>query len=122
MRFGIGLMAPFGRSLSLRYMFSGDVNMWRSIVTGRIARKTMNDTTWSDPPDLVAAGEVARCRRSAWRSGSATNDHFSNAGRPSSAMRQASAPKPVTASARSMPRPSACSGFDLMRMRYGRRT
>src|SRR5918993_5287630 len=26
-RFGIGFIAPFGRSLSLRYMFSGDVNM-----------------------------------------------------------------------------------------------
>src|SRR6478735_9209221 len=46
MRFGIGRMAPFGRSLSLRYMFSGDVNMCRSIVTGRMTRKKMNDTTW----------------------------------------------------------------------------
>ena len=46
-RFGIGFIAPFGRVLSLRYMFSGDVNMWRSIVIGRIARKAMNATTWS---------------------------------------------------------------------------
>ena len=46
MRFGIGFMAPLGRSLSFRYMFSGDVNMWRSIVTGRITRKTTNATTW----------------------------------------------------------------------------
>ena len=27
-------------------MFSGDVNMWRSIVIGRIARKATNATTW----------------------------------------------------------------------------
>jgi hypothetical protein len=47
MRFGIGRMAPFGRSLSDRYMFSGEVNMWRIIVTGRITRKTMNAATWA---------------------------------------------------------------------------
>ena len=34
-RFGIGFIAPLGRSRSRRYMFSGDVNMWRSIVTGQ---------------------------------------------------------------------------------------
>ena len=27
-------------------MFSGDVNMWRSIVIGRIARKATNAATW----------------------------------------------------------------------------
>ena len=43
--FGIGFMAPFGRSLSLRYMLSGDVNMWRSIVGGKMARNMMNETT-----------------------------------------------------------------------------
>ena len=32
--------------VSRRYMFSGDVNMWRSIVTGRMARKTTNAATW----------------------------------------------------------------------------
>ena len=46
-RLGIGFIAPLGRSRSLRYMFSGDVNMWRSIVTGRITTKAMNDTTWA---------------------------------------------------------------------------
>ena len=46
-RFGIGRMAPFGRSLSLRYMLIGDVNMWRSIVIGRMARNTMKLTTWA---------------------------------------------------------------------------
>ena len=45
-RLGIGFIAPFGRSWSRRYMFSGDVNMWRSIVSGRIARKATNATTW----------------------------------------------------------------------------
>src|SRR5690606_41829710 len=45
-RFGIGFIAPFGRSLSRRYMLSGDVNTWRSIVIGRIARNTMKATTW----------------------------------------------------------------------------
>ena len=45
-RLGIGFIAPFGRSLSFRYMFSGDVNMWRSIVIGRIARNTTKPTTW----------------------------------------------------------------------------
>ena len=46
MRLGIGRMAPLGRSRSDRYMLSGDVNMWRSIVTGRMARNTMNESTW----------------------------------------------------------------------------
>ena len=45
-RFGMGLMAPLGRSRSDRYMFSGLVNMWRSIVIGRMARKRKNDRTW----------------------------------------------------------------------------
>ena len=46
-RFGIGRMAPLGRSRSRRYMFSGEVNMWRIIVTGRITRNTMNERTWA---------------------------------------------------------------------------
>ena len=45
-RFGIGFIAPLGRSRSRRYMFSGDVNMCRSIVIGRIARKARKATTW----------------------------------------------------------------------------
>ena len=47
MRFGIGRMAPLGRSRSRRYMFSGDVKMWRSIVTGRIATNTKKLATWA---------------------------------------------------------------------------
>ena len=46
-RLGIGFIAPFGRVRSRRYMFSGEVNMWRSIVTGRMARKTTNPATWT---------------------------------------------------------------------------
>ena len=45
-RFGIAFMAPFGRSLSFRYMLSGEVKMWRSIVIGRSTRNVMNDRTW----------------------------------------------------------------------------
>src|SRR6476620_12774286 len=32
MRFGMGFIAPLGRSRSRRYMLSGDVNMWRIMV------------------------------------------------------------------------------------------
>src|SRR3954452_12670556 len=46
MRFGIGFIAPLGRSLSRRYMFIGDVNMWRSFVVGRITRNARNAATW----------------------------------------------------------------------------
>ncbi len=71
-RFGIGFIAPLGRVLSLRYMFSGDVNMWRSIVIGRIARKAMNATTWSDPHPAGAsrAASPPSCRRRAGSAGS----------------------------------------------------
>lgn len=45
-RFGIGRIAPFGRRRSRRYMFIGDVNMWRSIVVGRITKNTSTVTKW----------------------------------------------------------------------------
>ncbi|CAB4821728.1 unannotated protein [freshwater metagenome] len=44
-RFGIGFIAPFGRSLTDRYMLSGEVKMWRSIVVGRITRNAINVNT-----------------------------------------------------------------------------
>ena len=47
MRFGIGRIAPLGRSRSRRYMFSGDVKMCRSIVTGRITTNTTKVATWA---------------------------------------------------------------------------
>ena len=46
-RFGIAFIAPLGRCLSFRYMFSGDVNMWRSIVIGRMARNATKPSTWA---------------------------------------------------------------------------
>ena len=39
MRLGIGFIAPFGRPFGRRYMFIGDVIMWRSFVVGRTMRK-----------------------------------------------------------------------------------
>jgi hypothetical protein len=45
MRLGMGRIAPFGRLRGFRYMFSGDVNMCRSMVTGRMIKKAKNDTT-----------------------------------------------------------------------------
>src|SRR5207247_10567639 len=45
MRLGIGFIAPLGRFLSRRYMLSGEVNMWRSIVVGRITKKVTNVIT-----------------------------------------------------------------------------
>ncbi|CAB4980380.1 unannotated protein [freshwater metagenome] len=45
-RFGIAFIAPFGRSRSFRYMLSGDVKMWRNMVTGKMIKKTMNAATW----------------------------------------------------------------------------
>src|SRR5262245_24866709 len=41
-RFGMGFIAPLGRSLSRRYMFIGDVIMCRSFVVGRITRNATN--------------------------------------------------------------------------------
>ena len=53
-RLGSGFMAPLGRSRSCRYMFSGEVNMWRSLVAGRMATKTKKRQHVDGPPDLVA--------------------------------------------------------------------
>src|SRR4051794_24524188 len=44
-RFGSGFIAPFGRSRSRPYMFNGDVNMCRSMVTGSITRKAKKHAT-----------------------------------------------------------------------------
>ncbi len=46
MRFGIAFMAPLGRSRGARYMFTGDVKMWRSIVVGRRIRNAMKLAMW----------------------------------------------------------------------------
>ena len=115
-RFGIGRMAPFGRSRSRRYMFSGEVKMCRSMVTGRMAMKRKKVATW---PIHQIWCTPARLSLPSTRpdSGKATKDHRSKSGLPSRAMRHTSAPKPVTARASSVPRMTACSGLLLMRMR-----
>src|SRR6478672_95628 len=84
MRFGIGFIAPLGRSRSFRYMFIGDVNMCRSFVVGRIARKTRNATTCAPHSQRCVTSRVW-CDQVSTRfaSGSPTNDHFSIAGLPS---------------------------------------
>src|ERR1700694_1129015 len=46
MRFGMGFIAPLGRSLSFRYMFIGDVLMCRNLVVGRMIRKATNAAKW----------------------------------------------------------------------------
>ncbi len=102
-------------------MLSGDVNMWRSIVVGRITRKAMKLTTWAihqawcQPATLLANRLSPLSTRVA--SGYPMKLHFSKPGVPSWAMRNASAPKPVTPMARNTPRITACSGLDLIRIR-----
>ncbi len=76
MRFGIGLMAPLGRSRSFRYMLIGEVNMCRSIVTGRIATKRKKLATWAThqiwwTPCRLPVPSIRP------EIGYATNDHFS---------------------------------------------
>src|SRR3954462_12986892 len=77
-RFGIGFIAPLGRSLSFRYMFIGDVIMCRSFVVGRMIRNATNAAKW------IAHTQVcASCRllvdgpSNSAESGYPTNDHFS---------------------------------------------
>ena len=53
MRFGIGFIAPLGRSRSFRYMFIGDVNMWRSFVVGIITRNAEERDDVHAPHPLV---------------------------------------------------------------------
>ncbi len=72
-RLGIGFMAPLGRSFGLRYMFSGDVNMWRSIVPGQDheehARTTARGAIHSDWCQFCER-VGARARRRSSRAGS----------------------------------------------------
>ena len=52
-RFGIARIAPFGRSRSFRYMFSGLVKMCRSMVMGSMIRNSGEGHHVRDPHDLV---------------------------------------------------------------------
>ena len=82
-RFGMGFIAPFGRSWSARYMFIGDVIMWRSLVVGRMIRNARNArkcaahmyrcVCWSALIDHESKSDEI---------GYPTNDHFSKSGRP----------------------------------------
>ena len=45
-RFGMGFIAPLGRSWSFRYMFIGDVIMCRSFVVGRMMRNATKAAKW----------------------------------------------------------------------------
>ena len=50
-RLGSGFMAPLGRSRSRRYMLSGEVNMWRSLVVGTRIRKAKKASDVDRPQD-----------------------------------------------------------------------
>src|SRR3954470_18971681 len=77
-RLGIGFMAPFGRSLGARYMFSGLVNMWRSIVTGRIARNVRDVRTCAiHQPRCHVCSVLADHPSTSDDSGQPTMDHRS---------------------------------------------
>src|SRR5437764_1260198 len=81
MRLGSGFMAPFGRGRSRRYMFIGDVNMWRSLVVGRRTRKVRKPAKCTPQTarctrDSVVADQASNTAES----GQPTRDHFSKAG------------------------------------------
>ena len=122
MRSGSGFMAPLGRSLSRRYMFSGDVNMWRIMVTGSRTRKATNDVTWAthqawcQPAEWLASGPK---RSTTVASGWPTTDQVSALREEASmsAMRKASVPNPVIPMVRKTSSTAACSGLDLVRIR-----
>ncbi|CAB4667140.1 unannotated protein [freshwater metagenome] len=120
-RLGIGFIAPLGRSLSFQNMFIGLVIMWRSIVVGRITRNEKNAMTCAIHAQRCASmSAVSRHVLTRPESAHPTKDHFSKSGRPSAAMRKPSARKPVTEITRKTLRITRCSGFVLMRIRYGR--
>ena len=123
MRFGMGFIAPLGRSLSFRYMFIGDVIMCRNLVVGRMTRNATNAAKWM-PHSHSCASEIPERDQPSKsdESGYPTNDHRSKWGRPSCAIRSASVKNPVTAITRNVSRITASSGLVLMRMRYGRST
>src|SRR3546814_16805664 len=74
-RFGMGFMATLGRSRHFRYMFSGEVQMWRGIVTGRITTKRkklspgeINHPSWTpdrgtDPSTTQPNGEMPKAQQ-----------------------------------------------------------
>src|SRR6266850_5961197 len=80
-RLGSGFMAPLGRGRWRRYMFMGEVNMWRSLVVGSSTRKVRKPAK--------CRPHTARCTRDRAVADSPSNsddrghptiDHFSNVG------------------------------------------
>src|ERR1700712_4407984 len=93
-RFGMGFIAPLGRSLSFRYMFIGDVIMCRSFVVGRMIRNATNAAKCRPHTHVCASCRLLVDEPSNNAdNGYPRNDHFSYAGRPISAMRSASVKK-----------------------------
>ena len=84
MRFGIGFIAPLGRSRSRRYMFIGDVNMWRSFVVGQDheEREERDDVHAPQPAVRVAAACSRDQRRRGRRAGSRRTTTSRTPGRP----------------------------------------
>ena len=82
-RLGSGFMAPLGRARSRRYMFIGDVNMWRSLVVGSSTRKVRKPAKCSPHTTRWARDRaVADHPSTAAEMGQPTIDHVSNVGRP----------------------------------------
>src|ERR1044072_9124474 len=76
-RLGSGFMAPLGRARSRRYMFIGDVNMWRSFVVGRSTRKVRKPAKCSPHTARWARDRaVADQPSTAAEIGQPTIDHF----------------------------------------------
>src|SRR5713101_909059 len=82
-RFGIGFMAPLGRSRADRYMFNGEVNMCRSLVVGTRITKAKKAATCK-VHDHWWAMEIWCLERlfTADESGYPSTRHFSNVGLP----------------------------------------
>src|SRR5215213_9378683 len=75
-RFGMGFIAPLGRSLSRRYMFIGDVIMCRSFVVGRMMRNATNAAKCRAHTQVCASCRLPADEPSnSADSGYPTNDH-----------------------------------------------
>ena len=76
-RLGIGFIAPLGRSRSRRYMFAGDVNMCRSIVTGSIEQEGEEASRRGRSTRSGASRRGRRSPSTSSDSGYPTNENFS---------------------------------------------
>jgi nitrate reductase gamma subunit/ferredoxin len=77
-RFGMGFIAPFGRSLSRKYMFTGEVIAWRNFVVGSSTKNATTATMWMPHDQRWKSTIVPTFQSSAiFARGQPTNDHFS---------------------------------------------